>query len=480
MTWWSKIILTSIIIVLIYFALFHHLGTPPVKIWDESLFAMRAYFMAKTGSYLSNFNYFPGISEYRNLKPPLGTWLQGLSFRIFGYSELSLRVPVVLFALLTFLVIGQFFKKLSDSIWWGLISLLILLSCPGYIREHVTRTGDHDVLYVCFLVAQLTSFFLFVEHGSRKYLTLFTVSVLLTFMVKSIMAFFLFPAFLIYLLIERERRNLVKIKHVLIPASIVLIGIIGYYMIMDYLFPGFFQMVLETVWGRYITIRDGHQLPWYFYLQQYATNRYFPWIFLWLFFCIKKHEVTIDWVISLRRLLWICLISFLVIITISQTKLYWYDAAVYPISAMLTTTYIAPYLLNGQVSRSTKQLLFLAYLSCFAWGYYQVLSANDHPVWEHPSEQFAYQLKKLRREHPEIKTFLIYCDEYNGQVGFYAKLWNDQYGYKIDAMTYWRQKEVQKGSLIVVCHQEKLDKIRSEYEIETISSERNCHLVRLR
>ena len=83
-------------------------------------------------------------------------------------------------------------------------------------------------------------------------------------------------------------------------------------------------------------------------------------------------------------------------------------------------------------------------------------------------------IKHLEIEHPEVRSFLIYADEYNGQVGFYSQLLNDRGQRRIEVMNYWGQKEVNRGTVIMVCHQDKLQKLRSEVELATISEFRGC------
>ena len=460
--------------VLIYFSLFHHLGTPPIRLWDESLFAMRAYFFANTGSYLPDFSYFPGISGYRNLKPPLGTWLQGFSFYCFGASELALRLPVVCFALLTMAVTTWFLKKMTGSYYPGWFFTLILLSCPGYVREHVVRTGDQDVLYVFFLLLQVIFFLSYLHEGKKKFLWALGGAVLAAFLIKSIMAFFLFPAFCIYLMIRRRWAVFFRQPVFYLVLALGLASVVGYYAIMESVMQGFFDMVLETVWGRYVTVRDQQQLPVFYYAVQFITRGYFPWVFLLLLGVGQTGKQVDPKVRDLLSLSWIALLTFLLIITFSRTKLQWYDAALYPIAAQITAVYLYGALFKQKSSKRLRYGIITAALASFSWGYIQVLRANDHPVWEHPSEQFGYMLRHLRAEHPELKSFLIYADEYNGQVGFYSQLLNDRHDYQIEVMNYWGQKDAPPGTVIMVCHADKLQRVQTETEFAVIGEHRNC------
>ncbi len=88
-------------------------------------------------------------------------------------------------------------------------------------------------------------------------------------------------------------------------------------------------------------------------------------------------------------------------------------------------------------------------------------------------------MKHLAHERPEIKRYTIYCGPYNGQVGFYAKLYNDHYGYDIRAMTYWDEVPVGKEDLVLICHDEKKKRAEQAYKLYQVASYDECQLVRL-
>ena len=101
----------------IYFPLFLHLGVGPARLWDESLFAMRAGLMAEEGKYLLNYSYWvEGGSGHKNTKPPLMTWVQAGFIKVFGHSELVLRLPIALLATGAIFLMVWFFKKEWGSI----------------------------------------------------------------------------------------------------------------------------------------------------------------------------------------------------------------------------------------------------------------------------------------------------------------------------------------------------------------------------
>ncbi|HEY0782326.1 MAG TPA: glycosyltransferase family 39 protein, partial [Thermoanaerobaculia bacterium] len=69
---------------------------------DEARYGVSAYEMLQNRSYVVTT--YGDQPEYWNLKPPLGYWLIALSYRLFGFSALAMRLPSVVCGLLTVLL----------------------------------------------------------------------------------------------------------------------------------------------------------------------------------------------------------------------------------------------------------------------------------------------------------------------------------------------------------------------------------------
>src|SRR5262245_43002293 len=78
------------------FNLFFRLDREVLTEWDESLYAISALEMTRTGRWIA-VTYF-GEIDYYNFKPPLNVWLIALSFKAWGVHLLSLRVVSALSA----------------------------------------------------------------------------------------------------------------------------------------------------------------------------------------------------------------------------------------------------------------------------------------------------------------------------------------------------------------------------------------------
>ena len=96
----KKIIFLLIIIAISYIFFFLNLGSYSLKEPDEGRYAEIPREMVETGDYI-----VPHLNYVRYFeKPPLLYWMIALSYKIFGVSEWSFRLPNALFALLSALL----------------------------------------------------------------------------------------------------------------------------------------------------------------------------------------------------------------------------------------------------------------------------------------------------------------------------------------------------------------------------------------
>ncbi|MCB0838311.1 MAG: glycosyltransferase family 39 protein, partial [Bacteroidetes bacterium] len=227
---WVPILLFS---VAAYFPIFLHLGSFPLKNFDESLFAMRAYKMAHEGEYLYNFRDFPDGPSSTNVKPTFFTTIQALSFKILGYNEIALRLPV---ALCVVLLLG-FFLRLSyletGSLTWGYFCGLVLITSIGFIRVHISRTGDHDAPLAVMGWLSLLYFFRYLQNDrkSTRDLWIFTFLMIAATLTKSVSGLFFVPALVIYSLYKKQFVALMTSKELWLSVAAFVIAVGGFYLV---------------------------------------------------------------------------------------------------------------------------------------------------------------------------------------------------------------------------------------------------------
>jgi len=140
------------VLVLAAFNLTFRLGSEIVTEWDESLYAITASEIVASGHWIATT--FNGALDYYNTKPPLNVWLIALSFKAFGPSLVSLRLPAVLSAWLTVALLQFWIRRMLGPLI-ALLSSLVLATTFGFIYEHSGRSANTDALFT-FVVLMTT------------------------------------------------------------------------------------------------------------------------------------------------------------------------------------------------------------------------------------------------------------------------------------------------------------------------------------
>jgi 4-amino-4-deoxy-L-arabinose transferase-like glycosyltransferase len=137
-------LLAAAVLALAAFNLTFRLGHEVVNEWDESLYAISAWEMARDGDLVTTT--FLGTIDYYNTKPPLNVWLIALSFKAFGMSLVSLRLASVASAWLTVAVLLAWTRRcLGPTL--ALAAGVVLATSFGFIYVHSGRTAETDALF---------------------------------------------------------------------------------------------------------------------------------------------------------------------------------------------------------------------------------------------------------------------------------------------------------------------------------------------
>jgi 4-amino-4-deoxy-L-arabinose transferase-like glycosyltransferase len=186
-------------------------------LWDanEAFYAETPRVMIETGDYVSpSFNAQPRFN-----KPPLTYWIIAASYQVFGVSEWSERLPIVLAAMgliAAAFVIGRVVWETQAGLW----AAIVMATLPRFLM-HSRRTSI-DVFLSLFMGLTLMFFVLGETRPARRrlWLWLMYACVGLGFMTKGPVAVVLpGAAFFIYLLVERRLRDISKM---MIPAGIAI------------------------------------------------------------------------------------------------------------------------------------------------------------------------------------------------------------------------------------------------------------------
>ena len=442
-----------LILIIVSIPLFQHLGSLTIRIWDESRLAINAYEMYLNGNYL--IPTFNGEPDMWNTKPPLMIWLQVLSMKIFGVTETGIRIPSALAAFFTCVSILIFSVRYLKNFWVGFIAVLVLVTSFGYVDIHATRTGDYDALLTLFLTVGSFSFFAFIETSKKKYLYLFFVSLTLAVLTKSAAALMIIPCFFIYVLVKKKFLFVLKNPHFYIGLSIFLILSVGYYLLREIYNQGYIRAALENDFGgRFLETIGGHKQGFWFYYENLINSRFKKWVFLIpcgiLAGLLSKDKRIKD----LTLFSTITVVTFFLVISSAQTKLYWYDLPLYPFFSILVSVFI--YFIfsflkeNKRISHYLKKYNVIPYVFLcliFIMPYQQVVNKTyrqkEHS-WDEDFYRTSYYLRDILRGDRQMDNFSI-LEDYSAHILFYVKVLNEN-GKNIILK---RDKELKTGEIVL-------------------------------
>ena len=320
------------------FNLVFRLSNEVVTEWDESLYAINAWEMLKSGHWITTT--FGGALDYYNTKPPLNVWLIALSFKAFGVSLVSLRITSVVSAWLTVAVLQRWLRQTAGA-GAAILASLILATCFPFLYTHAGRSANTDALFaLLILLAVVTSW-----AGQTRPWRLVWLGPILgaTFLLKGmgvLMPIAIVGAVELWHLLRRHQRRWTPLVLAIVLAGVPIASWIwarwqiDRWTFLDRLFN--YDFVQGTT-----TALEGHEgAPW-FYLRLLVGTGY-AWLAAGVAACVL---CPVPWRRSIKSLmfwrshtarrmllgLWAALT--LLIPTVMRTKLPWYLNPFYPVFA---------------------------------------------------------------------------------------------------------------------------------------------------
>ncbi|WBS04464.1 glycosyltransferase family 39 protein [Pseudoduganella sp. SL102] len=314
--------------------LFYRLTDIPIELWDESRLANNALEMSKTGlSLITTFEWQP---DHWNTKPPLLIWLMAIAINLVGVNELGVRLPSVLAALGTAMLVYWFVGHYLRRPVQAFLAVLIILATPGYIQIHGARSGNYDSLLTLLTTVYILCAFIFLQEQTRNkrmYFALTTIAVVLAFYTKTIQGMIFLPGIFLYALFTRQIGAILRKPYFYIGCILAAAACVSYYWIRNEIDPGYFAAVqANDLGGRYANALEGHHGSplWYLF-----RVKFFPWLVPSLLMAAYLLVCGSAAVKRLTAFLAMCLIVYLVVISSAGTKLVWYAMPLAPLSAIL-------------------------------------------------------------------------------------------------------------------------------------------------
>jgi hypothetical protein len=453
----GSIILVGLFALLAYFPLFLNLDVLPLRVWDEARTAVSAYEMAESGNFLVP--HYEGEPDMWGVKPPLPIWAQVLFMHLLGTGELAVRLPSAMAALLAGWLLFHHCWRRMELPWIGLFTVAGMYSSAGLINMHAARSGDHDALLILFMVAALLAMHRWCGTGARRELLAFFVFLALAVLSKSVQALLFLPGLALYVLYRKRMKDLLTSRWTWLGSGLFILLVGAYYLGREAVNPGYLEAVWQNeLWGRFGSTREGHSAPWDHYILL-LMDRYAPHLYLWALVGIPLGLAATD----ARMRHWTALLactalSYLLVISLSATKLDWYGAPLIPFTAGLAAVAFHSLLLLAislvervKLLRTTSILPYLFLFVIFARPWSTIVQWN-YDARELPHEEEFYTLSHLMKRAARTPagfeaTKLVY-DEHHAHLLFYVHQLRDQ-GHPLQMATV---DEVAPGD-VVLCDQ---------------------------
>lgn len=411
-------------IILAASVLFYRLAALPIQVWDEARLANNALEMTQTG--LSIITTYAGLPDHWNTKPPLLIWLMSMSIRVFGPNEWGVRLPSVLAAMVTAVIVFTFCTCCLRRPFVGFLSVLFLFGTPGYIHFHGARTGNYDAMLTLWTTSYLLAGYMFLqEQTSRKTLWLFisAVGILFALFTKTVQGLIFLPALFVYAASQRRLMEVLQSPAIYIHGILILVACGGYYFAREHVDPGYFANAqANDLMGRYGTVLDGHQGGPLFYLLLLIE---YPWLVISL--AIAAYQIWRGQAERRQISTFLGLVSlfYLLIISSASSKLPWYAMPLCPLSAIIMAIALEQ-LLEGITIRAGRPkkmmrrmivaIAILASIGVFASNAY-LLNRNDAGMKVVEPDQYSFFLRSHDVQRSSLQKFVVIHPGYSNNKG---------------------------------------------------------------
>jgi len=456
-----------LLLIIICIPLFSNLTTITIRHCDEARNAINAFEMSRNNNFLVT--HYNGKPEMWNTKPPFLIWLQTVFIKLVGTNELAIRLPSALAAFFTFLLVFLFSKSLLKSKLIAFLSVLVLVSLRGFIHVHSSRTGDFDSLLTLFLSIQALSLFTFFVTKKNVYLYLFFISSGFAVMTKSVAGLLFLPGYFIYILLQKKIVLLLKNPNFYFGLLVFLLIPASYYITRENYNNGYIQAVFNNeLGGRFLKINENNSGPWWFYIYN-MLKRSLLWIFfipasIWVGLKSKKPLIK-----TLTLYLSIIVLTFFLIISISKTKLLWYDVPMFPIISMLIAI-AGKELINKKITFKTR-LFSVAFSISFLISYFIVIKQTLF-FQKREDYKITYFLRDLveNKQHVNDQYIVDYDIESIVSSKFYLKILRER-GIKVN---YVNHKKLLTGTIITTANDTVKKYIQNNYAYSKLETSNNC------
>ncbi len=479
----QSVLIIALILFLSYIPLFHKLDSLAVFMWDEAFYAKNSIETTLNNNFIVLTE--DGQVSPFNTKPPLVIWAQSLCMRVLGINTLALRLPSALAGLVIVVALMIFFRKQFKSNLMVFTAAMTLLTAAGFISMHVTRSGDLDAVLSMFTMLYCLYFFnaLLSEKIPNRFYFIMALLVTMAVYSKSVAGLMLLPGLALSALISEKRKTIFCNVHLYLAAFGGLLLIAIFYIIRETLAPGFVSMVWNSEIVRFNNdITPWHQHPFFWFIDRFAHTTFYPLIYLMPVAIIAGVLSKTKKIRQLTTYTTITILGYLFLISYPPDKLYWYDAPLYGLFAVLTAVlfFEANYWLS-KIIRSEKIRfagLMLTAIAVFYQPYLRIYHFTEQqPKIFENIELEAVCLKRLIQTDANTPDVLFYKPAMpinRFQVDFYAAELQQKTGMELQQTDTIAQ--IKSGQKVLVCQEDKHKILLDSFEVKQTADWQQCRV----
>jgi 4-amino-4-deoxy-L-arabinose transferase-like glycosyltransferase len=188
---------------------FWHLGSQPVKEYDEARYGINAFEMLQNRDFINL--HYRGKPDTWVARPPLKAWLIIGGYELFGYNEWGLRLSsglaILLFFFFAFRLVNLY---LPDK--QAFICCMLLLSVKGIIGFHIGRNADMDAELIALLTISTYYFLRYLDFNDNRSAWWTGLFFGLSFWLKTMACFYYIPGLLLYVFVSGKFSSTLRNK----------------------------------------------------------------------------------------------------------------------------------------------------------------------------------------------------------------------------------------------------------------------------
>ncbi|GAA3981324.1 ArnT family glycosyltransferase [Hymenobacter antarcticus] len=435
---YGRIGLVLLVVALAYLPLFWLLTSHPVQQWDEARTGLNGLNIVRNHEWLIMRD-GDQLPDLWNCKPPLWPWLLSLSFRLLGPGELGLRLPAALAALATVLAVFQAGRRWLGGWEGGLLAALILLTSGGYISLHVTRTGDFDAFLTLWTTLGTLAWLRYLAEGRPRHAWQAGAFFFLAAFTKGVAGMLFGPGLVLATFALGQGQRLRR------PAPwLALLGLVAgmatWYVVREHAGPGYLQAVWDfELGGPAANQLEGHLTEWWYYVVNWMETKFMYWLVPALLGGLLGWRLPAGSPGRYLARLVVCVAgTFMLVLALTQTKLPWYDAPMYPLLALLAASGLL------QMARAVAaqqhwrpgpagRLAALALIAALPyWAQCRALARVYDARYNVPALRLGTHLRHQAQAVPTLRAYLLAGDTtFNDSPVFYRMAAEMRFGHRI-------------------------------------------------